>query len=286
MFAGKFGIPAIQYRKSSSDKRGEVLNIGIIGLGVVGSAIKSSFEGAHRVHVHDTAKNTKMTEITDNCDLAYICVPTPTSKESGTCDVSRIRSTLTQLPDGFSVVIKSTVIPGTTKILEEEFSHLRIAFCPEFLRASHALEDFKSQEIIVVGTNHDDLAETIYNNHKDAGIEVQDGFFQTTPTQAEIVKYAMNSFFAMKVIFGNQFQKLTSHLGEEWGLIKRILIYPRKRGITDTHLDDLGNYGFGGHCLPKDVAAISNELESLGIATHLIRSLSNDNQSFMKNNIK
>lgn len=260
------------------------MNIGIIGLGVVGSAIKSSFEGAHRVYVHDTAKNTNLSEITNNCDLAYICVPTPTLNDTRTCDISAIRSVLSQLPDGFTAVIKSTVIPGTTKILEGEFSHLKIAFCPEFLRASHAVEDFRNQEIIVVGTDNDDLAETIYNNHKDAGIETQGRFFKTTTTQAEIIKYAMNSFFAMKVIFGNQFQELSSYFGEEWGPIKKILTHPRERGIIDTHLDDLGNFGYDGHCLPKDVAAISNMMENLGIATHLIKSLYEDNKRYSKIN--
>ena len=73
-------------------------------------------------------------------------------------------------------------------------------------------------------------------------------------------------------------------MGEEWGPIKSIITHPRPRGINDTHLDDSGHYGFGGHCLPKDTAAITSLLEEMGIATELFRSLSKDNSSFSDQN--
>ena len=247
---------------------------------MVGNSIRMAFEGTHDIFSHDIAFGSKLTDVTDNCDLAYICLPTPTESDTGISDDSAIRSVLSELDPGFSVIIKSTVIPGTTKGLEQEFNHLNFAFCPEFLRSSHALEDFKNQEILVVGTRHIELAETVYSQHCEAGIDVGDGFFITTPTQAEILKYAMNTFYSIKVIFGNQFQKLAETMTEDWADIKRILTYPRSRGIYDTHLEDIGKLGFGGHCLPKDVAALASFLSELGIASDLILSLISDNEKY------
>ena len=258
------------------------MKIGIIGLGTVGSAIKKVFEKTHQIYVHDIVLDTNLTDVTHNCDLAYICVPTPTLQETGVCDISAIKSILSKLDPGFSAVIKSTVIPGTTDLLQKEFKHLKLAFCPEFLRSSHATNDFMEQEILVVGTKHEELADIIHSHHIQAGIDVQDGFFKTTPAQAELVKYAINSFFAMKVIFGNQYQELANRMGEEWGPVKQILTYPRERGISDSHLSATGKFGFGGNCLPKDTLAISTFLEGEGIATNLIRSLVLDNEKYRK----
>ena len=258
------------------------MKIGIIGLGVVGSAIKNVFEEKHQMYVHDILLDTDLTDVTHNCDLAYICVPTPTSEETGGCDISAIRSILSRLDPDFSAIIKSTVIPGTTKLLQEEFRHLKLAFCPEFLRSSSATRDFRNQEILVVGTEHEELAEIIHLHHLQAGVDVEDGFFRITSTQAELVKYAINSFYAMKVIFGNQFQRLADRMGEDWGPVKEILTYPRSRGISDSHLNATGEYGFGGSCLPKDTLAITKFLEGEGIATNLIRSLLLDNENYRK----
>ena len=142
-------------------EKGTDLNLGIIGLGVVGNALYEGFQGTHDLFVHDISKNTVITDVIDNCDLAYICVPTPTNDHTGACDISIVRSVLTLLPRGFSAVIKSTVVPGTTQSFHEEFPELRIACSPEFLRASNAREDFANQDILVIGTHHRELAEKI-----------------------------------------------------------------------------------------------------------------------------
>ena len=117
------------------------MRIGIIGLGTVGKAIRRGFEGNHEIFIHDPKLGTKLAGVTDNCEVAYIAVPTPTDRETGRCDTSIVRSILEALPDDFSVVIKSTVIPGTTQGFHEEFTNLRIACSPEFIRAERAEED-------------------------------------------------------------------------------------------------------------------------------------------------
>ena len=259
------------------------MRIGIIGLGTVGKAIQRGFEDHHEIFIHDPELGTKLNEITDNCDVAYIAVPTPSDDETGRCDTSIVRSILEVLPDGFSAIIKSTVIPGTTQIFHEEFPSLRIACSPEFIREESADEDFKNQEILVVGTHHEDLANLVLKHHQDSGILLDGDFFHISPTEAEIVKYAKNSFYAMKVIFGNHFQRLANNLGQDWAVVKRIITHPQERGIIDSHLDEIeGKMGFGGSCLPKDTMAIRTRFEELGLEACLFDSVLSDNKALLR----
>ena len=259
------------------------MRIGIIGLGTVGKAIQRGFEGHHEIFIHDPELGTRLTEVTDNCDIAYIAVPTPSDGETGRCDTSIVRSILEVLPDGFSAIIKSTVIPGTSQVFHEEFPSLSIACSPEFIRAESADEDFKKQEILVVGTHHKGLADLILKHHQDSGILLEGEFFHVSPTEAEIVKYAKNSFYAMKVIFGNHFQRLANNLEQNWGVVKRIITHPQERGIVDSHLDEFnGKMGFGGSCLPKDTIAIRTKFEELGLEADLFESILSDNEALSR----
>ena len=261
------------------------MNIGVIGLGTVGGALYEGFRDSHKLFVHDISKKPSMAELINNCELAYICVPTPTDRDTRECDSSIVRSVLTLLPPGFSVVIKSTVVPGTTQSFHDEFPELKIACSPEFLRETYAEEDFMNQEILVVGTHHRELAETIWNNHIESGILNRGKLFHVSPTQAEIAKYAKNTFYSMKVIFGNHFQILSSHFEEEWGPIKEILTSPQNRGIVDSHLEELPRgLGFGGACLPKDTEAITTLLQQIGVDSGLFRGLLEDNENFLGGN--
>ncbi len=256
------------------------MRIGVIGFGTVGRAIANGLGGAHEIVIHDPSLDTIISDVTENTEMAYICVPTPTDEISGACDISIVKSVIEQMPDGFSVVIKSTVIPGTTQRFHDQFPKLKVACSPEFLRSRTANIDFLEQDILVVGTHHDDLAEKIHRQHKSAGILTGErGFFQVRPTQAELIKYFKNVFLATKVIFVNQFQDICLQLGEDWSEIKEIVTHPQKQQIGSSHLDELphGKRGFGGDCLPKDTLALYTELTRMGIEYELIRAVIEDN---------
>ena len=124
----------------------------------MGKAIRDGLGEAHEIFVHDIELGTSISDITENTDFAYIAVPTPADEETLECDTSIVESVLSELPGGFTAVIKSTVIPGTTQRLHDEFKELKIACSPEFLRTKTAAEDFRSQDILVVGSHHEDIS--------------------------------------------------------------------------------------------------------------------------------
>jgi len=256
------------------------MKIGIIGVGVVGKAIKNGFENSHEIFLHDPKLGTELRNVTDNTDFSYIAVPTPSNPETGECDISIIESILDQMPDGQRIIIKSTVIPGSTKYLQEKYPRLSIGCSPEFLRSATSEDDFKNQDLLVVGTDDEELAEEVFKHHLEAGVMRKKQFFHVTPTQAELVKYAKNSFYAMKVIFANQFHDLAKTLGEEWRDVKEIITTDQEQMIGPSHLNspEGGNRGFGGECLPKDALALKFQLEKMEIKYNLIQAIIDDNK--------
>ncbi len=256
------------------------MRIGIVGLGTVGKAMKSGLEGKHEIFVHDIGMDTSIEDVTENAELAFICVPTPSDEEAGGCDTQIVEDVLRLLPEGFKVAIKSTVIPGTTQRFHEEFPGLKIACSPEFLRTATAAEDFQGQDILVIGTHHDDLAECIIESHVKAGVVSREGCMVVSPTQAELVKYAKNSFYSMKVIFANQFYDYCQDLGEDWTIVKDIVTRSQIQPIGDSHLEaiDGAKRGFGGSCLPKDMRALFVDLRDRGVDFRLIGAVLDDNE--------
>jgi UDPglucose 6-dehydrogenase len=180
---------------------------------------------------------------------------------SGAADLSIVQDMVAQLAAlrvGMPVVLKSTVPPGTTDALARRWPDIPLLFCPEFLRERHFLEDAASSNRVVLG----------WSQSIDDGCraQVRELFVRRFPNallvelaclEAEILKYAANALFGVKVSFANEMADLAERLGASWESIRTTLVLDPRVG--DGHLTvpgPDGERGFGGKCLPKDMAAL------------------------------
>jgi UDPglucose 6-dehydrogenase len=232
------------------------MKIGIIGVGTVGGALQYGFNRiGHEVRVYDT--NRPLTRIEDVADteVTFICVPTP-SRADGSCDVSRVEDTVARLAEFYCglAVIKSTVVPGTTaRLIASYYPKLWLAVCPEFLREKASYSDFvENHEVCIVGAN----LEWAFAVVKAAHGTLPKSFVQLTPTEAELAKYFCNALNAARIVFASQFFEVCEALGADYYAIKNAV--SKRASVGGHYLDCNKNFrGFGGACLPKDLAALA-----------------------------
>ena len=176
------------------------MEIGIIGQGFVGNAIYQKFSKYYNVFTYDLDESKSNSKnIVINQEIIFICLPTPMNKD-GSCNVDIIENELedlNQLTTSKTVVVKSTILPGTTKYWNEKYESLDIVFNPEFLTEANAVDDFENQTRIILGgslestTKLKQLYSTIFRKTSK--------IIKTDSTTAELVKYVTNAFLSTKV---------------------------------------------------------------------------------------
>ena len=168
------------------------MNIGVVGLGVVGGAVYEGFKQLdHKVKIHDIKYDTTILDVVDT-EVCFICVPTP-SKDSGQCNTSIVESVvqnLNALNYKGIIAVKSTVTPGTVNRLKKAYSNLTICFVPEFLRERCAVEDFiDNHDLCVIGADDSEVFEKIKECHG----HYPNQFVHLPPLEAELIKYFNSS---------------------------------------------------------------------------------------------
>lgn len=250
-------------------------------MGIVGGAVKNGLEKiGHDIKSYDIKyPQTSIQDVLDT-ELCFICVPTP-SQANGSCDISIVEKTLAELSNSKYqglVTIKSTVIPGVTDKFVEQFSNLRLAFCPEFLRERAAFTDFvENHDLCIIGAYQDADFELIKEAHGNLPKKV----CRLTPKEAEFAKYFSNILNALKIIFANEFYETCKASDADYAKIKNALVH--RGNILDLYLDCNENFrGFGGACLPKDTAAFANFVKQLGLDLKLFEIIVEENKKFKK----
>lgn len=194
-------------------------------------------------------------------EVVFLCLPTPAGA-GGAPDISVVLAVVTQiagaLPAGATVVVKSTVPPGTAAQIESLLGRPDVAVVsnPEFLREGTAVADFLRPDRIVVGCDHDGAAERVAGLY--AKLEAPVVF--TSTASAELAKYAANSFLAVKVSYINEVAALCERTGADIAEVTQVLGHDPRIGAS--HLRP--GPGWGGPCLPKDVRALAHVAATAG----------------------
>ena len=255
------------------------MDIGIVGLGVVGTACKNGFEKiGHIVKYHDVKFYTNIEDVLDT-EVCFVSVPTP-SNEDGSCDISIVEEVVGQLNDlkyKGVLAIKSTVEPGTNKEFREKYKNLRLYFVPEFLRERCATEDFiYNHNILVIGAEDEDAFNTIKEAHGDLPVHT----VKVNPLEAELVKYFSNNYKALRITFANSFYKLCQELGANYDVVKDAFLF---HGVGEGHYLNVNKEfgGFDGTCLPKDTKGLAFLIEKLGLDLNIFKTVVEENDKFI-----
>lgn len=253
-------------------------NLGIVGLGMVGSPLARYFQelkGYKRgvdLFLYDKDLSKDYNDDVGKADIIFVCVPTPRAQD-GSCDLSAVVEVFSKIKQGKIVVIKSTVTPGTTEKLQKEFPHLKVLFSPEFLTETRAWEDTVRPDRQIVGFTEGslDAANAVLSVLPKAPFMSPWGLntyrpIKITATEAEIIKYGGNIHFVRKVNWANALAGVCEKLGVEYENVRAGMAADHR--IGDSHLDvSHGGYrGWGGYCFPKDLDAFTYWLSSSGLS--------------------
>jgi nucleotide sugar dehydrogenase len=253
------------------------MKIGIVGLGYVGSAVAWSHRADELIVVDPKLTDSaKLSDLVD-CDGIYVCVSSPPvdpTLESGACDTSILEKVLKDLTfiniaNSVPIICKTTAPPRVYAQLQELYPN--IVYSPEFLTARNHITDYVSTSYLVIGGD-DSWCQRAYDIMHSVLPQVGERVFYTDIKSAALYKYMMNSYLAAKVTFMNDFKKLADAEGVSWRELCSLSAYDNRLGRTHLEVPGPdGEYGWGGACFPKDVAAIIEEALNHNIDFELLQ---------------
>lgn len=259
-----------------------IKTIGVVGLGFVGTAVLEGFKHAFNVVGYDKIKGMRhayrdgqtaevfvggqIDYLLRNTDSPiFICVPTPMNAD-GSCHIDIVESVVAELNEkapGRVLVIKSTVVPGTTAKLNEKYKNVIVCFNPEFLTERAFIEDFKKQDRIIISGPHEGT-KVLKQVYETAYPQVP--VTKTDSTIAEMVKYMTNSFLATKVAFANEIEQMCSKLNIDYDKVVEYATKDKRLGSSHWAVPGPdGKRGFGGKCFCKDLNGIMSLAADLGV---------------------
>ena len=225
-------------------------------------------------------------------ELSFIAVGTP-SKRNGDLDLGYMESVCKQIgaalrdkQERHTVVVRSTVLPGTVKNvvipLIEAASGKKagvdfgVATNPEFLRESTAIKDYDFPAMTVIGELDEqsgDLLQELYS-------ELDAPIIRKSIEVAEMIKYTCNVWHAAKVTFANEIGNIAKAAGVDGREVMDVVCQDHKLNLSKYYMKP--GFAFGGSCLPKDVRALSYRAGSLDVDAPLISSLMRSNAAQVK----
>ena len=229
--------------------------IGFIGQGWIGKHYADDFEArGHDVVRYGLEKPYKANkDLIPLCDIVFVAVPTPTTERG--FDDSIVRMVLPLVGKGKTVIVKSTLIPGTTESLQAENPDVFVMHSPEFLVEKTAAYDAAHPNRNIVGIPIDN--ETYRMKAQEVLDVLPDSPYVRimASRDAEFVKYAGNCFLLTKVMFMNVLHDLVAAQGGDWTSIRDSFIHDPRIGASHTEPVHATGRGAGGDCFIKDFEA-------------------------------
>lgn len=250
--------------------------IGIIGYGYVGRSLEYGFvdhdrqrgyEPKHRALIYDKYKDMHtLGDVLSESELIFVCLPTPYDEDKLRIDLSICDAVMAEIcpsieNKGKIVIVKSTVLPGTTRRYAGMYPNVPFAMNPEFLTEANYLQDFVNPDRIVIGADNDWVAQKVIDLYRSCFPSAV--ILRMSTVAAEIVKYQSNVMLAAKVAVANIFHDLCEANGVNYEDVKKGVALDKR--IGGSHMDVTSERGFGGKCFPKDLGAIIGYCRELGV---------------------
>ena len=221
------------------------------------------------------------------CDIVFIAVPTPSTPDGFSYEA--VESALSLVSDDSIAVIKSTMLPGTTRKLQDKYKNIIVMHSPEFLREKFAVSDtsYPPRNIIgVVKPKHRMLADVVL------GVLPKASYHRVVSAEsAECIKYIGNNFLYTKIVFFNIMYDMVMASNGDWDEVRESVAEDSRIGHSHTNIIDqsgdntIAGRGAGGHCFIKDFEATIRMLEGIDFdktSLSVLKSLRDENNKLLK----
>jgi len=239
-------------------------NIGVVGWGFVGQATGKGLakNKQNKIFVYDKQRTSPLTlkEVVAKSEFIFVCVPTPMYSDYSGMSMAIVDEVAGQIAafakgTGKIVIIKSTVLPGTTAKYIKKYPKVNWAMNPEFLTQNNANYDFMHPARTVIGASNKKTGERVKKLYQIIYPKSQPYHLMDT-TSAEVAKYMSNLMLASKVILGNEFYFLSKKVGANYERVRKAVEADPRIGSHLKSPGPDGDFGFGGACFPKDMIGI------------------------------
>ncbi len=259
------------------------LRIAVAGTGMVGGALSRYLTVQHpnvQVGLFDPPKGLADTNVLDKAEVIFLAVPTPYYLDGTGFDDSFLREVVEAItvPDK-TIVIKSTVLPGTTDAFQKKYPQHAFLFNPEFLTEANADRDMQSPTRQIMGYTP---------KSQDRAYDVLEllpraPYAACIPAiEAELVKYFGNAFLAMRVTFANHMYDICGALEANYQTVMEAAAADPRIGSSHLDVAHGGYRGYGGKCLPKDMRALIQLARQVGIEPEMLIAAEEYNNSLIQ----
>ena len=265
--------------------------LGVIGWGNVGKATGRGFSKnkINRVFWYDKYKKGPYTleEVVSKSDFIFVCVPTPMFRDYSGVDISIVEEVVEQIAPKIEdidkiLIIRSSVLPGTTASFLKKHPKTNFAMNPEFLTQRSAEKDFLNPSRTIVGASSKKVAERIKRLYQTI-LPKSQKYFLTDTTSAEIAKFMSNLLLASKVVLANEFYFLAKELKLDYEGIREMVEADMRIGTFLKVPGWDGDFGFGQACFPKDMIGLLAFTKKIGVDMSALEAIWEKNLKIRKN---